>query len=162
MVLNGVKGPVYERVERPVHSARGGVVAYRAVANHRAFVVVGKEKQEEFIEVDEPVLSPDWARVAYRAHHSDGMHFVVGKKRGDAYVEVDPPFFTPVGAHAVARVRTQEGPGVAIDEKLYTSSKQAPFVWVGPITSTRNGAKVAFPAVEKGKTWRELWWEVFP
>jgi len=163
VVVNGVKGPVYERVERPVIAAKANVVAYRAVAARKAFVVVGKDKQEDFIEVDDPLLSPDGSRVAYRAHDSDGRHVVIGKKRGEPLQEVESVAFSSGGRIVYARVRMNNAPALVIEGTLHTGSKDGSFLWIGPITSSRNGGKVACPAVEKTKgAWRELWWEVFP
>jgi hypothetical protein len=157
-VINDKQGQIYEGVGRPVIAAKSNMVAYRAIANRKAFIIYGGVKQDEFVEVSDPALSVDGGKLAYRANDREGYHLVIGKKKGDPYQEVEPPFITS-GGRIVARARFYNCPAVIVDGNLSAGPKDSGWLWVGPITVSKNGSRVGFPIIVKRGGAREIWWE---
>src|ERR1043166_3736564 len=157
ILYGGVKQDEVVEVSDPALSVEGGKLAHRA-ANRKSFIIYGGVKQDEFVEVSDPALSVDGGKLAYRANDREGYHLVIGKKKGDPYQEVEPPFITS-GGRIVARARFYNCPAVIVDGNLSAGPKDSGWLWVGPITVSKNGSRVGFPIIVKRGGAREIWWE---
>lgn len=81
VVVNGVQGPLYDRVVSPIFSPDGGLLIYRARKDGRRFIVVadarnGKivRQQPAYDQVFQPVFTSDGKSIAYGV--KDGQKIV--------------------------------------------------------------------------------------
>jgi WD40 repeat protein len=109
-VVDGVEGPEYEGLSRPVFSPDGRRVAYEAlrggkfavgaakVGNTRQMVVIDGVEGPPYEGVGSPVFSPDSRHIAYWAHTASGekrSHVVLDDSEGEKYDRVADPVFSP-------------------------------------------------------------------
>lgn len=99
VVVGGVKGPAFARVEDPVFGA-GGAYAYRAQRDDRRHVVVGVDPSDAFKDVGAPVVSAQ-GHVAFTATGADGRaYLIVNKKKHGPFDATWPPVFDAQGLRA--------------------------------------------------------------
>jgi len=100
MVLDGVEGRMYEKVDQPTFSPDSAHFEYIAKVGGTAMAVVDSVEGKPYKQIsdgeDGPVFSPDSKHLAYLAYTEENEQFmVVDGVEGRHYVEVAEPRFGP-------------------------------------------------------------------
>ncbi|MBN2492848.1 MAG: PD40 domain-containing protein, partial [Planctomycetes bacterium] len=149
VVFNGKKGAVHpggDTMSPPVLSPDGRQVGYRALVDHKWFVVAGKHTSPPYPHVGEPAFAPD-GRFAYPVCEDAGWCLVREKNgRNSTFDFVGRPVFAPQGkslAHAACSAGRWF---VVLDDRRLPGEYDA----VGTPVFSASGREVAYRANRGG------------
>lgn len=149
MVVNGKRGPLYDRVDGPDWSPDGKKYAYRVwdVGSREWSVVYNERKEGSYEGIDAVQFSPNSARLAYLAKH-EGKDFLIvdGKKVGTEYDYFSFVTFTPDGKKVVYGGRKGRKAAVVVDGKPLDE-----YDGVGKPVFSADGKVFAYPAQRSGQ-----------
>ncbi len=151
MVVDGKRGPEFDKIEDAVFSPAGNAIAYRAriginVGMNEQWTMVAGTSQGPSSHVLGPPRYTADGRLVYTSGTAAKQAVVVDGNRGEEYDSVSTPVLSPDG-RSVAYVAFREGQCfVVVDGKRLESHPSVQ----DPVFSP-DGRKVAYPAFKGGK-----------
>lgn len=98
LTTNGIEGPSFDDLDRPILSNDGQRLAYRAFSNDRWIIVLDGKEHPEFGDSPRVIFSPDGKRMAYIKPQDGKFWAVVDGNVDTAFDNVRDVIFSPDGS----------------------------------------------------------------
>lgn len=157
VVVNGMRGPIFEDITDPFITGNGQIVAYGASTKSGWLLVIGDRQipMARSLSRCSLAVSSDGRRYACtlneRIGHSSARRVMVDGVMGEAFAEVGKPSFSADGRHVTYAASSGDKEFIVVDGQKF----EAPGRRTDPIF-TFDGKSVSYAAL----LGREIWWKV--